>query len=341
MSYNFIHTIRYMGIKNKLLDDIIPEIEKITKPGDVICDLMAGTNTIGYALKTRNVIYSNDIQYYSYILAKCLLSNELIPDINETRNDLESNYNLNLKKHMYSFFVDNYTDTYFAGDQCAEIDSFRYAISKISNFYKQCFYLTALMSAMCKAQSTPGHFAQYMNKDHRRVIPLRKLSISKLFYEKINDLQRIVKSNYTNKQFNMDYKALFETEEFKNVSCVYLDSPYTSDQYSRFYHILETICKYDNPDLKFKAKYRTDRVQSDFCYKKNVSKEFEYIISFCKNNNISLVISYSNHGVITVEELLKICNKYFSNTKVKYIDYNHSSQGNGVIDIKEVLIILS
>ena len=30
MSYDKIHTIRYMGIKNKLLDFIIPEIEKIT-----------------------------------------------------------------------------------------------------------------------------------------------------------------------------------------------------------------------------------------------------------------------------------------------------------------------
>ena len=37
--------------KNKLLDFIIPEIKNITKKGDVICDLMAGTCSIAYALK--------------------------------------------------------------------------------------------------------------------------------------------------------------------------------------------------------------------------------------------------------------------------------------------------
>ena len=45
--YDNIQTIRYMGNKNKLLDFIIPEIEKITTPKSIVCDLMSGTNCIG------------------------------------------------------------------------------------------------------------------------------------------------------------------------------------------------------------------------------------------------------------------------------------------------------
>lgn len=338
--YPFIQTIRYMGNKGKLLDELIPVIESLTNPGDFICDIMAGTNAVSYALKPRNILITNDIQYYSYVISKCLLNNYSIPSIEEAHNDLDENYNLNIEKRLFSFFVDEYTDTYFAEKQCLDIDSLRYAIEKIKDDSKKSFYLTVLMSAMCKAQSTTGHFAQYMNKNHKRIIPLRKLSIYDLFFEKINDFKSFKCSKYDNFHFNLDYKLLFKNDLMNNVKCFYLDSPYTADQYSRFYHILETVCKYDNPVLEHKAKYRNDRVQSDFCYKNKVAGEFENIISFCKSKKAPLVISYSNHGVITIEEICNIASKYYSNIEVKNIDFEHSSQGKGTINIQEVIIIL-
>lgn len=338
--YPFIQTIRYMGNKGKLLDELIPVIESLTNPGDVICDIMAGTNAVSYALKPRNILITNDIQYYSYVISKCLLNNYSIPSIEEAHNDLDENYNLNIEKRLFSFFVDEYTDTYFAEKQCLDIDSLRYAIEKIKDDSKKSFYLTVLMSAMCKAQSTTGHFAQYMNKNHKRIIPLRKLSIYDLFFEKINDFKSFKCSKYDNFHFNLDYKLLFKNDLMNNVKCFYLDSPYTADQYSRFYHILETVCKYDNPVLEHKAKYRNDRAQSDFCYKNKVAGEFENIISFCKSKKAPLVISYSNHGVITIEEICNIASKYYSNIEVKNIDFEHSSQGKGTINIQEVIIIL-
>ena len=50
MTFKNIHTIRYMGTKANLLDFIIPEIQAITPEGGTVCDLMAGTNAVGYAL---------------------------------------------------------------------------------------------------------------------------------------------------------------------------------------------------------------------------------------------------------------------------------------------------
>lgn len=338
--YPFIQTIRYMGNKGKLLDYIIPEIEKLTKPGDVICDIMAGTNVIGYALKNRNIIIANDIQFYSYIISKCMLGNFTIPSTEKAHCDLDFNIEDNkINKHFY-FFVENYTDTYFAGHQCLDIDSFRYAIEKVADENLRCFYLTILMSVMCKAQSTPGHFAQYMDKYHTRIIPLQQLSIYELFYSKLKDFNSYVPAVYENLSLNMDYKNMLNSGLVDNVDCFYLDSPYTSDQYSRFYHVLETICRYDNPKLEYKAKYRTDRIKSEFCYKKNAKEEFENIIKFCASKKSSLVISYSNHGVLAIEEIEKIAKIYYDNVVVKYIDYEHSSQGKGTIDIKEVIFIL-
>ena len=202
------------------------------------------------------------------------------------------------------------------------------------------FYLTVLMSVMCKAQSTTGHFAQFMDKNHKRIIPLRALSIYKLFYEKIDEFKDFVASNYSNSCFNFYFNDLLKDPIMKEVKCIYVDSPYTSDQYSRFYHVLETICKYDNPVLEHKAKYRNDRAMSDFCYKKTVASEFEKIISFGFKNKSSIVISYSNHGVIPPEQILEIGKKYYQNCEIKYLEFEHSSQGKGTIEINEVIIIL-
>lgn len=340
MAYKTVHTIRYMGNKAKLLDFIIPEIEKITNPGDIVCDLMSGTCSVGYALKSRNIIYANDIQYYSYIISKFLLSDIEPISVEVAHVELDKLYNDNLATKKYSFFIDNYTDTYFSGEQCLEIDSLRYAIENADKKYFE-FYLICLMNAMCKAQSTPGHFAQYMNKENKRIVALRQLSVYKLFYEKIKDFSSFDLSNLGNKCFNEDCVSFLENEDLSNVKCIYIDSPYTNDQYSRFYHILETVCKYDHPTLNFKAKYRTDRVKSEFCYKGSVLKEFEKIISLISRKNIKIVISYSNHGVVPPEEILEIGRKYYANSTIKYLDYGHSSQGKGTISIKEVLIILS
>lgn len=340
MAYSKMQTIRYMGNKNRLLNEIIPEIEKITAPGDTICDLMAGTNAVGYALKNRNIIISNDIQYYSFVVSHFLLDNVNYPLSDEVHDQIDRHFEKNIKDSEFSFFVDNYSETYFSTMQCAEIDSLRYAISKVEEKHRYA-YLVALMNAMCKAQSSPGHFAQYLDKSNKRVASLRKQSINELFYDKVADFSSVNKSDYENICLNMDYKRLLDEEGImKKVDCFYLDSPYTSDQYSRFYHILETVCKYDFPKLSFKARYREDRQRSNFCYKGSVTSEFKNIIEFAFKNNSNLVISYSNRGVLGQESLMEICAGIYPKVKVKEIQYKHSSQGKGPVGVKELLFIL-
>ncbi len=339
--YDNIQTIRYMGNKNKLLDFIIPEIEDITTQNSIVCDLMSGTNSVGYALKNKYIIYANDVQKYSECISKALIENNTVT-INEksAKEDLEDNYRKNLKEMQYDFFYKIYSDTYFSDTQCKDIDSIRYAIEQIEEESKKNLYLTVLMSVMCKVQSTTGHFAQYMPKEHKRIIPLRNMDVWEEFIEKSNDFKNIINNNMQNKSFNLDYKELIKLDEIKNVETFYLDSPYSGEQYSRFYHILETIVKYDNPTVSYKAKYRDDRFMSDFCYKNKVSNEFENIIKYCKRNNSNLVISYSNKGVIESEELEKICRKYYDNVNVKTNGYKHSTQGKGNNKLLEYLYVL-
>ena len=193
------------------------------------------------------------------------------------------------------------------------------------------------MCAMCKVQSTPGHFAQYMPKEHPRIIPLQKMNLYEEFLKKCDNYSVLYFNKNINKAFCEDYKNLFK-KNIGHVDTIYLDSPYSQEQYSRFYHVLETLVKYDNPKVNFKAKYRENRFQSDFCYKSKVEQEFENIISYCAQNKINLVISYSDKGVLHSKTLEKICENYFNKIKIQKINFSHSTQGKGSRKLNELII---
>ena len=338
---NILNTIRYMGIKTNLLSEIIPAIKEITRENGVVLDLMAGSNVVSYALKEFFTVYTNDVQKYSYTISKAVIENQTETISGKSAHtDLFSNVQKNLEKPSYNFFEKTYSNTYFSQTQCKYIDSIRFAIDKIENEYKKNLYLFALMCAMCKVQSTPGHFAQYMPKDHPRIIPLQQMDIYKEFLLKCDNYSDLYLSNKKNKSFCCDYRELLKTDIGK-IDTIYLDSPYTQEQYSRFYHILETLVKYDSPTVNFKAKYRDGRFQSDFCYKSKVKQEFENIMSFCKEKQTNLVISYSNKGVLESEELEMLCKEYFKKVVVKKINYKHSTQGKGNKELFEIIFSCS
>ena len=336
---NILNTIRYMGIKTNLLEELVPAIQEITPKNGVVLDLMAGSNAVSYALKEFFTVYTNDVQEYSYTISKAVIENQSENISSKTaEKELFNNIQENLQNSNFNFFEKTYSDTYFSHRQCKYIDSIRYAISKLDNEYKKALYLFALMCAMCKVQSTPGHFAQFMPKDHPRIIPLQKMDIYYEFLEKCNNYSDLYFNKNENKAFCGDYKELFK-KNIGHIDTIYLDSPYSQEQYSRFYHVLETLVKYDNPTVNFKAKYRDNRFQSDFCYKSKVKQEFANIMGFCKQNKINLVLSYSNKGVLDYNELANLCNDYFSSVKLKKINYNHSTQGKGIKELKELIII--
>ncbi len=338
--YNTIKTIRYMGNKNKLLDFIIPEIIKNSSKDNVICELMAGTNCVSYALKDKRKLYTNDIQYYSYIISNALIKNNSKVISSESAvKDLGENYKKNHKSHKYNFFEKNYSDTYFSANQCVEIDSIRYAINYINDMDIKSLYLVALMNAMCVCESTSGHFAQYLPSNHPRLKKIKNKSIWDEFLKKCNDFKKIVFSKFDNKCFNLNYEELIELPEFDDVNLVYIDPPYTGEQYSRFYHVLETICKYDNPELEFKGLYRTDRFTSPFSLKTKAFDEFDKLFSILASKGKKIVLSYSTKGLIKEYEMEYLLKKHFKNCETKRTSYNHSTQGKGNINLEELLFI--
>lgn len=265
-------------------------------------------------------------------------------------------------RNEYSLFVKYYSTSYFGIKQARDIDALRYAIEKVGG--AKDVYLAALFYAMKECVlSKDGHMAQPLDlqKNKARMFRMRTKDIYALFMQKMDEFcsNSFVKSVGENKVFNSNFEKLIDDVEYlKNVTVIYADPPYTDMQYSRYYHILNTVVEYDYPNVtkngeKYtKGLYLENRFQSQLSQKSKCLKSMEKLISFSNKNNITLAISFAypkdvtvqktDRYVMDIDDLIALCKKYYSSAKVHILtqDYEHSNNRNSKTKkVLEYLII--
>ncbi len=117
-------------------------------------------------------------------------------------------------------------------------------------------------------------------------------------------------------------------------SVIYADPPYTRDHYSRYYHVLETMCLRDNPSISQVMKhgslvfgrgaYRVDRHQSDFCIRSTAPTAFESLFKAAREYDLPIVLSYSPHEaddgthprVVSMSQIIEIANQHYKRVEV-------------------------
>ena len=83
MKYNF-RTLNYLGSKLRLLDFIEGNVLNVTKEGEGVCDLFAGSGCVSYKLSNKFCVTSCDIQAYSRVI-----TNALMKDFHVTNLDID------------------------------------------------------------------------------------------------------------------------------------------------------------------------------------------------------------------------------------------------------------
>ncbi len=105
--------MRYLGGKSKILQHI-QNLDIFNENNLIICDLFAGTGTVGDSFKENNIIISNDSQNYAYHLNIAKLKFKDVPNFQE----FQENYKIEIFKYLNSlknienekFFIrDNYS----------------------------------------------------------------------------------------------------------------------------------------------------------------------------------------------------------------------------------------
>jgi len=264
-----------------------------------------------------------------------------------------------------------YAGSYFSVRQALAIDGLRQsagiALQKGAlSEWQYCAVLTAIMAAASAASHSAGkHFAQPLNAGtlnnrsflHSRLLQDRSISIEQEFMNACDAV-------------NIHSRATFEghslwcgsAEDYMTTSAgadlYYLDPPYTAQQYSRFYHVLETICNYDYPQLIENGRittglYPAKRYKSAFSSKRLAPGAFRSIVSAARAYNAALLISYSqsatgsdgNARMISLEDLLDICCESFGSSNVdtvqlghRYRQFNSTTASNIRRDDPEILI---
>lgn len=323
-----------------------------------------------FYLKNKHILIKNnkDLYFKEKDLLKVKNIDELVKLNKNLFEDLIDNFNLLEKKHIkkyrinndkipYSLFTFYYSSNYFGLIQAIEIDSIRFAIEH-GNFddIEKSILKTSLFYAMNKCSfSRDGHFAQVINfyRSKKRLFNLRKESIYKNFKRKLNDFGK--DSFITNKKMKKMSKNYVYSEDYKDVlnnsdvmelvDVIYADPPYTTNKYSRYYHILDTLVLYDYPKISkgndghvTKGLYREERYKSQFCSKLKAINEIENLFNICKKNRKIIVFSYAypskpevqdtSRYAAKISDIFQVGEKVFgkSNFIIKMQSYEHSNQ---------------
>ncbi len=245
----------------------------------------------------------------------------------------------------YSFSFDNhlftkyYSGTWWSAYQCLWIDAIRQIAEAQKNQPHYNIILASLMYAMAYCSQGTGHYAQYRDgktlSSMEDILIYRCRGINKYFLQKYESVCSELPDKPTDFKHDItsqDYKKRLSTIP----KCtVYADPPYCSVHYSRFYHALETFVLYDYPKLQVKGdkivkgRYRNNRHQSPFCIQTQVSSAFKDLFSGVASSGSNLVLSYSNNGVLSFNELTKIAKENMRGYQISKQILNLYTYDNG------------
>ncbi|MFA5315814.1 MAG: DNA adenine methylase [Dehalococcoidales bacterium] len=275
MTYN-ISNRRYIGSKAKLSAWIMSLINKECY-GKVFLDIFAGTGVIAAAaFQSFEHVIVNDLLFSNYAIyqgffGKGRWSREKLGRVIKHYNNISS------REFKDNYFSKHFGGKYFSKYAARAIGFIREDIElRRQSLTSKEYYilLSSLIYSADKIANTVGHYDAYIQKTpggncfNMGVIEPMKMNKIDIYREDSNLLAKTLKADV-----------------------VYIDPPYNSRQYSRFYHVLETLTKCDNPRLHGVALKPEPENMSDYCKVKASDKLADLV---AKLNCKYIVVSYNN-----------------------------------------------
>ncbi|MEI0593646.1 DNA adenine methylase [Brachyspira pilosicoli] len=330
--------IAYIGNKRRLLpfiENAFLNILEEDKNIKTALDLFAGSGSVSRLLKTLNLkVYSNDWEYYSYILnyAHICINEKDVKNMFKHTGGVENTINIinNIEtindkdryiSKYYAPLDDNNPDLknerlFYTQYNATRIDIIRHNIeelykNKAINKKEYYYILASIIYEGATHTNTSGVFKAFhsgfggRNKDALKRI-LSPISLKELsLYDGIKGEVSMLDAN----------EYVLKNKD-KHFDLLYLDPPYNQHQYGSNYHLLNTIALWDKPEINReiyingkktdKGGIRKDwvKTKSDYCYKKTAKDAFKNLID---NINAShIVMSYSTDGIIDYDDLISI-----------------------------------
>ena len=328
MSFS-INNRRYTGCKMKLTDWIYDTIVENCVNCDSFCDLFAGTGVVTNSmLDTFDSFYINDFLYSNEIIYKAFFLPE---DYSEEKiYTYYSDYNnIDITQILPNFVSKNYGGKFFSQEDALLIGEIRDDIERHRrelNEKEYAILVASLLYSADRSSNTCGHYDAYIKNKNLR---------SSFRFELIDP---VVKSSNDTRQIQITRKDSNKLAREIECDVVYIDPPYSSRQYSRFYHLLETLTKWDNPQLFGEAIKPAPENMSEYCKSKALDAFKELIYSLraryiiVSYNNTYESKSSSSKNKMALEDIEQVLRK---KGRTKIFSTSHKAFNAGKTDLKD------
>lgn len=336
--------MRFLGNKTRMLENINSVIEDNNIDGSVFCDLFAGSSCVGDYFKGKYTIISNEYLYCLSVISRAKLNNSEVPSFSKFKKAYGTDpYTFfNSKEYVADsqyFITNNYSPKgdrmFFTQENATKIDGIRIDLEQmykdlIFTLKEYNFLLASLLESVMGVSNTTGTYEAYLKHWDSRA--LKKFQLSPLVLNKPDALNE-------NQIYNKDSNELIR-EICGDI--LYLDPPYTITEYSSAYHLLESIAKYDYPNIAGITGRRKDKnSKTKYTRKELVLKNFEDLFRQAQFKHI--LLSYSNQGLVSIDDIVKLAKKFAIDGNVlvyefpfrEYKNIRTSKKGS---NLKEIII---
>jgi adenine-specific DNA-methyltransferase len=310
--------IEFLGSKARLLSFLTEKIGGYAVAGEHFVDLFCGTASVGSAFRGRGLqVTANDHLWLCATIAEANLLNHGTPDFSsllptgEVRPRRgEATYEsvlrtLNEVEPREGFVFQNYSPAslencgvarmYFTKANAARIDAIRGRIDEWDQLLsrgEKALLITDLVRAASRHSNTAGTYGCYLKRWKPRAVARLELDPSKTPSLRGSD-------HAVHRQRAEDLLPTLEAD------VVYVDPPYTKRQYAAYYHLLETIVRYDAPEISGKTGLRQwSAASSDFCFRRKAPGALERLVRRTRARH--LFLSYNSDGQIADEAIRDI-----------------------------------
>jgi adenine-specific DNA-methyltransferase len=340
--------MRYLGSKTNLLGEIREMVQTVAPSSHTFCDIFAGTGVVGREFKTSHRVTANDILYFSYVMnvAYTGLKEQpkflkLVKEIGLDPIDFLNGPNLVVenpsdKDFMYTHFSPEGSERrqYLSAENALRIDRIRQTLDlwhehNLIIEEEKHYLLCSLIEEVPSVSNTTGTYGAYLKHWDRRA--LKPLTLRHLAIEPTRE---------DNEIFNADANDLIHKI---SGDVLYVDTPYNGRQYSKNYHLLETLARYDNPEIRGVTGLRADsRGDSQYCKRASVYESFDSLVGNADFKTV--ILSYSSDGLLSEEQLVEILTRHgrassLNFKKIPYRRYKRAS--NDQRSVLEYLIAVN
>ena len=245
----------------------------------------------------------------------------------------------------YCLFTAYFASTFFGLRQCIEIDSLRYGIEQLADPADRKWALGALVATVSAVGTTyAGHFAQPRSPDESTLPGVLSRQSQSVTHEFRMRLEALGRESEGGRRPIRDVpgpwpEALdaLQSELQGAQVAVYVDAPYKREEYSRYYHVLETVVTYAYPSLvglgRMPDKRMGERFRSEFFTRSRplVEANLAAVILEVLRRDWMCAWSYSSDGAADIVSVIERVRSVAACRVLSYATWHrYNSQGKSL-----------